>query len=719
MEKEVVPEKIVVDWTRETFFFYDQNRRLVGCRFPDKPDRRGRKRAGRRRRTDYFKYLCSIAVAQDLVIHLGNPTAWRGASDVFLDRVVEEFDWELGRPSRGTYWGKLASGSKCEFFYADSQEGTAKDAGWTLFQADFRYGLGKRVEVSQGLWRISEVEFIESHQAALVSFRCRVERLFNDTERALLPGISCPRDSQGAGIRDESQRAHTSRPPWIEPLEEIRLAQERLQVLLGEGFQRAAQLVGGVRVVAAWAHSLASGNPQVAELARALEALVRDFELGHESARLTVAEQRQLRSAKATAALALGRPREALELVPEDEAVSTDGIEASQVDRVVQANVIRGDAYYALGHWREALACYDRALRLGSDTPYIRTVTGNCLYYLGRWRAAMKHLDEAIARWRQAGPQTDDRVQLSLAGALTNRANNLIFLDRCADAVSECSEALAIYERLQGSGGRALAGAMAVCLMNRGIALNRRGAHEDAFRDQRRAVLVCARAARRRRDPQLESTLADALTNYAGTATKIGRHARAARVSREAVRLYAKLLQREEASFLRPSLATALNYHGIASDLGGDTEAALRSWQEAVDVFTTLVEVEGQGELSASFADCLSNRAIALWKRDQYGAAIEEYTRSLRIRLWRCSLEQRRASRDSTAKTLVNRGIAFADSGDLEQALKDLWRARRIFEALIQKYGRSDLGRGRDLCTSKIHEVRRLLSTRNDRSFGL
>ena len=146
-------------------------------------------------------------------------------------------------------------------------------------------------------------------------------------------------------------------------LARIDAVRAKLQDELDKEKQRNSQLAGGVRgvrVAADWADSLAHSDPAVVDLAKMLGELIEDFETEFSTEELSEADDLRFRLARATQANAERRFHVTLELVTADDAKTEREATEAQIDREVRTNQVRGDAFYGLRRWQQALVLCHR-----------------------------------------------------------------------------------------------------------------------------------------------------------------------------------------------------------------------------------------------------------------------------------------------------------------------------------------------------------------------
>jgi len=121
--------------------------------------------------TDWFRYCCSIAIAQDYHTTDEGVTAWTGASDDFISKVLKRFGWHSKTSTRNIYWTHFFSkGSKAKFpcftetnsIDPDGKETWA--AATTLFKMIDGYVLGKPTKLDTATYKLWSIKFINQDE---------------------------------------------------------------------------------------------------------------------------------------------------------------------------------------------------------------------------------------------------------------------------------------------------------------------------------------------------------------------------------------------------------------------------------------------------------------------------------------------------------------------------------------------------------------------------
>ena len=225
---------------------------------------------------------------------------------------------------------------------------------------------------------------------------------------------------------------------------------------------RSHQIAGSVRVAADWAASIAPPTPQIRKLAESLAAIVDRFDRTVDVESLSEEDAFDVRLARATLANARQSYSESLQTV-------TAKDEQAHTDRLIEVLQVRGDAFYGLHEWEEALARYERILAHRPDRWGTRNDLAICFVALGRLREALRHFDAAVEHFADL-VNVQGRTELAndLAMAHNNRGTARSDLGRLDEAIEDFDKAIAIYARLVEDEGRTeLANELAIVRRNR------------------------------------------------------------------------------------------------------------------------------------------------------------------------------------------------------------------------------------------------------------
>jgi tetratricopeptide (TPR) repeat protein len=340
---------------------------------------------------------------------------------------------------------------------------------------------------------------------------------------------------------------------------------------------------------------------------------------------------------------------------------------------------------------RPTLACTERAERLAkhlvevegrmelaNDLAVALINKGVALRDLGRHKEAIDCHDEAIGIYRRL-VEVEGRMELAndLAVALINKGVALRDLGRHKEAIDCYDEAIEkaieIRRRLVEVEGRVKLRndlAMALALMNKGVALRNLGRLEEAIHCYKEAIGIYRRLVEVEGRVELENDLARALMNKGNALRDLGRHREAIDCYEEAIGIYRLLVEVEGRMELANNLAMALMNKGNAlRDLGRHREA-IDCHNEAIGIYRRLVEVEGRVELENYLAMALMNKGVALLYLGRHREAIDCHNEAIGIYRLLVEVEGRVELADYLATALINKGVALRDLGHLSEALQ-------------------------------------------------
>ena len=289
-----------------------------------------------------------------------------------------------------------------------------------------------------------------------------------------------------------------------------------------------------------------------------------------------------------------------------------------------------------LGKYEDALALYDKALKVNRNSPSVLNNRGNTL-------RALKQFDRAIVSYREA---------ISIAPTYANAHNNLgsTFLDigRLDEAIKSYTRALEIQPTY------------ANALSNRGVAHHKRHCFEDALNDFARAI-------------ECDPNSANTFFNQSLTLKAMGKLNEALRSINQAISIkpnypeafnnrgvvFKELNRFDEAHSdymsaikLRPHYAEPYNNLGNLYRATNRPEEALACFDKAI-------------ELNPDYSEALYNKGNALRLLKRNDAAVEYYNRAIRL--------------DSEhVNSHWNKSLLLLLSGDYEAGWQEYeWRIKR------------------------------------------
>jgi len=170
-------------------------------------------------------------------------------------------------------------------------------------------------------------------------------------------------------------------------LNEILLVRDQLQQKL-DGEQNPSEHLGAVPRTNTNASQRPLSNPAVTALVSELNTRIGQFDSERRSERLSEAENLGIRLSKATLANAERRFADALMLIPLEDEKEKRTNTARQSSLFALAFKIRGDSFYGLHKWQDALECYQRMLALTPNQAGTMGLIAGCHHALGRTNEA-------------------------------------------------------------------------------------------------------------------------------------------------------------------------------------------------------------------------------------------------------------------------------------------------------------------------------------------
>ncbi|MAE64539.1 MAG: hypothetical protein CMJ18_09745 [Phycisphaeraceae bacterium] len=468
-------------------------------------------------------------------------------------------------------------------------------------------------------------------------------------------------------------------------LREIEAARHRLSEMLDSHRQRSPQF-GVVRLSSDWANDLTEeGHREIPATIELLRTLVERFENDFKQVAIDEIESLTLRLSQATILNVDRRYQKTVGLLSEQDTRLEDRFD-DELDVVIEANQIRGDAYYGLQEWQSAIGHYDAILATRESRWNTHADVANCLYNLGRFDESLDHYDILVAQ-RSAAVDAGGREEWgpSLASVHARRAAAYLRQGKLNDAVVDYRKAVdlftELYEKLR---TRELAAQLVTSLNNRGFTLAGTGDLDQAVRDYDRAIELRSSVLEQNAAAARDNNLAGALNNRGVALAGMGKYNEAIVDYKRAIEIRQYLVEEAGYTVLNNSLAHVYNNLGLATSALGKNARAIRSFDRAVKILTLEAAKHDHPELANNLATNLTDRgrtAIAVGKAND---AIRDFNRAISIReeLFRRIKDPRLA--DDLARTLNSRSIAFSGLGQFHLALRDFDRSIDLYSRLIK-----------------------------------
>jgi serine/threonine-protein kinase len=399
-----------------------------------------------------------------------------------------------------------------------------------------------------------------------------------------------------------------------------------------------------------------------------------------------------LRLAEATVANAEQRFDQTLAIVTGDDLAAERGRTDGQIEREVEINRVRGDAFYGMKKWKEALECYRRILQLQPGSWADRRRVVDCLNQLRRTDDALAEQGKVIDELTRL-VEKESRADLAsaLAASLSQRGSTLFRQGKVREAAADLDKAVAIRTRLvEKEGRKGLEADLATSLTERGMVLRSLGKPADAFADLDKAVAIRTQLVEKEGKSDLAGDLATSLTNRGAALTTLGKAKDALEDLDKAIAIRTQLVEQGRKGTAN-DLANSLDYRGIAWRAQGKLAEAFADHDQAVQIRTRMVEKEGRKDLANRLAGSLSSRGGVLRDQGKVPEALADYEKSVAILTQLVEGEGRKDVIPALTNSLAGRGFTLRDQGKLAAALADFDKAVALRTQLVEKDGRKEL----------------------------
>lgn len=382
----------------------------------------------------------------------------------------------------------------------------------------------------------------------------------------------------------------------------------------------------------------------------------------------TVEMATQIRLARATAAVAKGAYREALDLI------SNADLEGQQAN-LLKMLLVRADASFGLGEWIAAKDYYERVLRIAPSNIGAYFGAGNSAFEL-------RKLSEAISIWNKLYSLVDKSnlayARITKADALSNRANAHALLGDFIVAINEYTEVLGILNQLRTEGERDVRTRSVLAFSSRGGSYGRLGNLSNALEDCNHAVVICDQAMAEER-PEFAIALSEALVNRGLALIDLRRYPEAVADESRAI----SILERNGRNSLSNYLASAFNNRGNAYYCLGQPTNAITDETLAIQIREALAG-EGHPELSNDLATAIDNRGNSYQLAGQFAESLADHIKAISI--WENLVNGDHPELDyDLSLALCNRAQTYKSLGQLTNAVSDQLRAIQMLQELIEK----------------------------------
>ena len=444
---------------------------------------------------------------------------------------------------------------------------------------------------------------------------------------------------------------------------------EQLQQKLEEEEKRTGDPPGDLRGSGIDASRTPSSNLQIGALGETLKTRLASFNSDHGPGELSGVADLEIRLIQATLANAEQRFADALSAVTEnDERRKDSGIDPQAV-RLFRVLRIRGDAFYGLHAWRNALDCYRQLPRLRPARLVTMARVAHCLDALGRANEAV----DACAE---------------LSRSHSDRGNALLVQGKLDAATGHYERAVEIQTRLIEQAGRGeLANELGISQQHLGAAFFVQGRLDAAVGHYEKAIALQTRLVEQEGRSEWAGDLAASHRNL-GNAL-LGQQKLDAAVGHyeKAIVLQTRLVEQEGRSEWAYELALSRNNRGALRRAQGKLEGATEDFDFAIRILTPLVEQPGKpltgNDPHGTVRHAQVNLDVVIGYAEK---ALEILTRTHVVEPGR-----RREPAVALAMSLKNRGDAFLVQGRLESALAVFEKGVEVYARLVDQQGEKDL----------------------------
>jgi tetratricopeptide (TPR) repeat protein len=459
-------------------------------------------------------------------------------------------------------------------------------------------------------------------------------------------------------------------------------------------------------------------NRQVKALAGTLTKHLERFESEFVVHQLSDADSLEIRLSKATLANAQGRFADSLAAVTVDDEKWVRAAGEDQSRRLARILQVRGDSFYGLRQWADALDHYQQLLLLEPNQLHAMARLGDCQYSLGRTNEALtayrdlaashtQHgnilrnqgkLDRAAGHYGQAIEiqtrliQRKGQSELSseLATSYTNRGMAFAVQSKLAEAIADYGKAIAIQTRLiEHEGRHELSNDLAASHANRGNVLLVQGQLDAAISEYDRAIEIRTRLVEQEGRTELARDLAIVHSNRGNARRGQRRLAAAIEDYSKAIEIHTRLAKQPRHEDVAGDLAMNHTNRGNVLLAQGRQDAAIEDYDKAIEIQSRLVK-RGRSELANDLAMSHIGRGIARQTTSKLDAAIEDYGKAIEIRT-RLVQQGQSALANDLAKIHVKRGDTLLAKGRPKAAAGDYEKAIAIQTRLVQQQGRREL----------------------------
>jgi len=405
-------------------------------------------------------------------------------------------------------------------------------------------------------------------------------------------------------------------------------------------------------------------------------------------------------------------------MVADNDAIHRNAGTSSQRGGFARVLRVRGDAFYGLREWQNALDQYLQVLALQTNSLGALARVADCRYALGKRAEALSTYSDLATNYRIRGDdfliQANTNAALAhytraveletrlveqegqneranhLAMGLNSRGNCFLMQKKYDEAVRDFTKAVGIQTRLvEGAGQTALADELAVSCANRGNAFLVLGKPDAAIGDFAKAIEIQTMLIEKRGQTELAAELAMSHNHQGSAFLAQGKLDAAIEHYDNAITILTRLVEKEGRSELTGELSRSHNNRGVVHRAQGKLDAALEDFGKAVEMATQVIEKRKGGEWRLVHEEGRVGRRAQVRLDVAMACAEKSIDALMRPRI----VEQGRPRELPVvlALSLKNRGHVLLVKGNPRAALRDFTKAVEIYAKLVRQDGQSDL----------------------------
>jgi tetratricopeptide (TPR) repeat protein len=456
-------------------------------------------------------------------------------------------------------------------------------------------------------------------------------------------------------------------------------------------------------------------DPNLGRLAGTLKTQLDQFVSQYGEGRLADDQNLEIRLSRATLANAEGRFTEALSTLTERDEKSRPGPQRVQQLRQAQALLIRGDSFFGLHNWGEALNRFQQVLVLQpkrtlamarladcqialgkrneglstlQELANVQSSRGDTLLALGKLDAAISHYENAIEVQRNLNEHGGGGELFHGISLTQNKLGNALLLqDKPGPALVHYEKAIEIQTRqaeAEQSQGSAI---LALSYYDRGNALLAQENPSAAMTNYDRAIKIRSALYEQNGGTDLSSDLGLNHGNFGDALLALGKPGEAIEHYNKAIQLLTPLVTQSGQSALANELALIYNNRGVIRCVQKQLDDAIIDFDSAVTNLSGLIDEMRQTSHNNWRTGFVGQTQVKL--DVLFGFSDKSIEVVTRPRL----LEKRGQTESAVtfATSLSNRGYARLVRGNLGLALEDFERAAGTYATIVDQEGQRDL----------------------------